>query len=99
MEYILIEDIFSWSEDPLNTCAGQPVIMGTSFSDLAHIIATNYVTKLTEDEINALFLEQAKRFSACGGNFANVKTGVLRKSPENGWAYLINLIIKEKPLV
>ena len=91
MSELTINEIFLYAEDSLNLCAGQPVILSSSFESLSiHLSIQDGVTK-TAQEIVTIFQEQSKRFSACGANNSD-KFGVLRKNPETGWNYLVELI-------
>lgn len=80
-------------EDPTQLCAGQVVIPAAKFEDLATVLAARTDVNKTDAEITAIFLTQAKRFSACGANFSD-RFGVLRKNPNSGWNYLRDLILE-----
>lgn len=86
-----IQELFLYAEDPLNFCAGQPTIPASSFERLAEEAADYLAVKKTKEEIIIIFMEQSKRFVACGGNHAE-RFGILRKNPKTGWNYLIDLI-------
>jgi hypothetical protein len=86
-------DLLEASQDPLNFCAGSPVIMGASFNDLAQHLSVMTEVDKTKEEVLDIFMEQAKRFSACGANFSDQQTGVVRRNPETGWMYLVTLLL------
>jgi hypothetical protein len=92
MEEIL--NILAWAEHPLLECAGSKVIMAEEFSPTATQIADLSIVDKTAKEINDIFLMQSKRFSACGANNSE-KYGVLRKNPQIGWNYIVELILKD----
>lgn len=86
-----LQETFDWTQDPTQICANCPVITNANFTDLAtQAVEFTEVTK-TIEEIEEIFVEQSKRFSACGGNNSE-RFGVLRKNPKTGWQYLIDLI-------
>ena len=86
-------DILMWAEDPLNQCGGQPVIMASSIDTLAQDLAEFPSVIYSEEQINLKLRNETKRFSACGANNSE-RFGVLRKNPETGWQYIIDLITK-----
>ena len=92
MEEIL--NILAWAEHPLLECAGAKVIMNENFAPTSEKIADLTNVYKTKEEIELLFREQAKRFSACGANNTE-KYAVLRKNFQNGWIYFAKLILDE----
>jgi len=95
METITLTDILNWSQDPIQTCGEQPVILAAEFNALAADVKELSSISLTKDEVLNVFKEQAKRFSACGANNSE-KFGVLRKHPVSGWNYL-EVLLTSKP--
>lgn len=91
IEITLLETI-AWKEDPMQLCAGQPVIPAANFALLAKDAITFKQVKKTEEEIIDILKEQSKRFAACGANFSD-RLGVVRKNPDTGWQYIVDLII------
>lgn len=79
-------------EDSLNACAGSPVILGSSFQELAEMVSAFPEVKNSKEEVLSMYLNQAKRFAACGANFSDERSGVLRKNPKTGWVYLVDLL-------
>lgn len=77
--------------DTMRDCAGQAIIPQHNFTRLAELCSGDDDVKLSIEELEELFYNQALRFTACGGNNVR-KYGVLRKNPKGGWQYLINLI-------
>lgn len=99
MEELTIQDTLDWAQDPLQRCGEAPVILQPSFQELSEDLAafTDHTSK-TAEEIFEILEEQAKRFSGCGGNFAD-RTGMIRRNPNNGqpdtlygWQYILDLI-------
>lgn len=86
----LLERI-SWFQDPLQLCAGQPIIPAAKFDDLATAVIEYTEVNLTHAEVLALLYNESKRFVGCGGNH-NEKFAVLRKNPKGGWSYLATLL-------
>lgn len=87
-----LSEIFTSYEDPLQQCAGQPVILGSEFESMATDVSQFDNIVKTKEELVLLFKEQTKRFTACGANNADERFAVLRKNPANGWEYLITLV-------
>ena len=88
----VIETI-EWAQDPLQDCGGQPIIPEAGFLTLAvNLILHAEVTK-PQEELMKIFKAQSLRFTACGANNAD-GFGVLRRNPESGWAYLLELILE-----
>ena len=94
MEELTLLSTIEWAQHPSDRCAGQPIIPGTNFEELARDVLGFPEVVLTEAEILAVFNYQTKRFSACGANHADphVNGGVIRKNPKNGWQYLIDIL-------
>lgn len=89
-------EVIEWSQDPIQMCAGSPVIPARNFQSLAEqLISFKEITK-TSDEIVDIFKLQSKRFAACGANFSD-KHGVVRKNPKTGWNYLVTLLTEKEP--
>jgi len=91
MEPLTLIQTIEWSQDPLEICAGQPIIPAINFTELALELILFPEVTMTADEIVAWFKEQSKRFTACGGNNAE-RYAVLRKNPKSGWQYVIDKI-------
>lgn len=90
MDDLTLEEHITWHQDPLQCCAGQPVIPQYNFEPLAKVlIGVEDVTKSVEDLV-LLFFEEAKKYTACGGNL-DERFAVIRKPP-NGWGKLIDKI-------
>ena len=86
---VLLKVITSY-ENPRLLCAGAKVIEEALFEELA-VELVNVEPLLDLSSVITLFKEQAKRFTACGGNSPG-SYGVLRKNPSSGWSYIINAI-------
>lgn len=91
MEELTLLEQMDWAQNPLLECAGQSVISEPEFQELANNAALYPEVNLTSEEIFSIFMEQAKRFVACGANLGDGYS-VLRKNPKNGWAYLVTLL-------
>lgn len=99
MEELTIQDTLDWAQDPLRRCGESPVILQTSFEELAVNLTTfTDQVSLNSEQIVEVLEEQSKRFSGCGGNFAD-RTGMIRRNPNNGkpdtlygWQYILDLI-------
>jgi len=90
MDELTIEEHIIWHQDPLQQCAGEPIIPQYNFEPLAKVlVGVEEVTKTVEDLI-LLFFEEAKRYSACGANL-NATYAVIRRPP-SGWGKLIDKI-------
>lgn len=85
------QECIEWAQDPIQECAGQPIIPASNFDSLAVSLANQSDIDKTAEEILDIFREQSKRFTACGANLAD-RFAVLRKNKENGWQYLIDLL-------
>ena len=93
MEDLTIIEQLEWAQDPLASCGGQPVIIFPKFAELSNTLSLyKDYTKLTPSEIYQILTDQTKRFSACGGNFGVDRTSMIRKNPESGWQYILDLI-------
>ena len=105
MEELTIEETMDWAQDPMRTCGDAPVILQSRFNQLAIelTVFTDQVS-LNSEQIIEVLEEQMKRFSGCGGNFAD-KTGMIRRNPGHsndsnvknpnsnyGWQYILDLI-------
>jgi hypothetical protein len=90
-----VEDHFILAQDPMQECAGSPIIPASNFDQLAADVAVYDEVKLTAVEILEIFDYQSKRFVACGGNL-NDRFAVLRRNPESGWQYMVDLMIPPK---
>lgn len=88
---ISIEELFEWAQDPIQTCAESPVILQANYEKLITQLVELPEVVMTAQEIQELFFEQGKRFTACGAN-NNERFGVLRKNPKTGWKYLIEKV-------
>lgn len=94
MEELTILETIAWAQDPTNFCAGHPVIPASNFEELAlDLIEYSNVTK-TQEEIIEILKNQSKRFAACGANHSD-RFGVIRKNPESGWQYIVDLITSQ----
>jgi len=87
-ETLTIEEQFLWHQDPLQECAGQPVIAQHSFESLATELVEYTEITYTADELVALFFEISKKYTACGAN-NNEKYAIIRKNPEKGWTKIV----------
>ena len=86
-----------WAQDPTRECAGQPVILQTSFKDLSEAVQGFQGVKLTPAEAEEMFNIESRRFSACGANPGHDnRFAVLRKNPETGWEYIEKKLKKEE---
>jgi hypothetical protein len=84
-----ISEILENAQDPIQECAGSPVIIAAKFEELSATLI-DYTNK-TSEEILTILQRQAKRYSACGGNNSD-QFGVIRKSPKLGWKTLVALL-------
>lgn len=87
-----VEDQFILAQDSMQDCAGSPIIPASSFDQLSEDLAVYDEVKLTASEILEIFNYQSKRFAACGGNL-NDRFAVLRRNPESGWQYMVDLVV------
>lgn len=92
MEELTLLETIEWSQDPLEICAGQPVIPVTNFEELALEVQAFKEVTMSSDDILIWFKDQSKRFSGCGGNNADATWAVLRRNPKTGWQYVIDKI-------
>lgn len=91
MEELTILDTIAWAQDPLHLCAQCPVIPASNFEELAtDLLEYPEVTK-TAEEMVEIFTDQSKRFAACGANHSD-RLGVIRRNPETGWQYIVDLV-------
>jgi len=95
-ESLSIHEVLEWSQDPLRTCGGAPVILKQEFQRLAEVLSNYPEVTMTVEEMLFLFTEQSKRFVGCGGNFGGSdRSSLLRKNPATGWKYIIDIITEE----
>ena len=71
MEPFTLLDYLEWAQDPLQDCAGQPVIPASNFPSLATDISALDEVHKSAEEIEALFWLQSKGFTACGANLGD----------------------------
>jgi hypothetical protein len=94
MEELTLLETIEWAQHPFEICAGQPIIQAANFESLSNDLSSFKEVTLTSAEILAVLIEQSKRFTACGGNNAEVsRFGVVRKMPKSGWKYLIDIFV------
>ena len=86
-----LEDRFQWAQDPLQCCAGLPIIPQYNFRPLAEAIEPYPDVLYTVDEIVEIFFEIAKKYTACGANH-NDKYAVMRKGNASGWKKAIDAV-------
>lgn len=89
-----ILELFDSYINPRNLCAGANVIEAAVWEELANDLVDRDEVTQTKEEIMIIFMEQSKRFVACGGNLAE-RFAVLRKNPESGWTYLIDMVTEK----
>jgi hypothetical protein len=92
MEELTLLQTIEWCEDPIQICAGQPIIPASKFEELANEMVAYPEVLRSAEEIVAILKDQTKRFSACGANQAD-RFGVIRKNKVNGWQYIVDLVI------
>lgn len=86
-----------WAQDPMLSCAGQPVITSANFLSLAESLQEFDEINAPVETIVSLFFEESKKYAVCGaGPGVNGRFAVLRKNPSIGWQYLITLIEEVK---
>lgn len=89
----VLEAEISTFEDPTKECAGSAVIPASSFLDMiAHLQALN-LTQKSEYSLMKFLMEQCKRFTACGANDGDLRTGLIRKNPDSGWKYIADNMV------
>lgn len=89
--FLTIEEQFLWAQDPIQTCAGQPIIPQYNFKPLAEELIKYKEVTYDVDGIIKLFFEVAKKYTACGANF-NDKFAVIRKNPKLGWEKVVSRV-------
>lgn len=92
MEELTLMQQLEWAQDPMQFCAGQPVIPAYNFEELAVNVAKFPEVTKTSDEVLALFQEEGKRYTACGANNDD-RLMVMRRVPDTGWAPLAAKIL------